>query len=90
MAIRTLDGLRGVLSATHLEFQTPTVVSMICNLKTGRLVVYYFHDFEQPLEFNLREELSGSRHGGLVSNLVTVKPYVATVYEGYAGKSRGR
>ncbi len=81
----TVDGLRRLLSATHLEFQTPTVVSTICDLRTGDLLIYYFHDFEQPIALNLHEELRQGRHGGPVAELLTVKPYVATVYEGFAG-----
>jgi hypothetical protein len=83
----TADGLRRVLSATHLEFQTPTVVSTICDLNTGEIHVYYFHDFEQPVTFDLGEELAKARHGGLVADLVAVKPYVATVYEKFRGGS---
>ena len=82
----TLDEVRAVLSATHLEFQTPTILSTVCDLVTGELAIYYFHDFEQPLRYNLREELARERHGGLVGEMVAVKPYVATVYE----RTRGR
>lgn len=86
----TVDGLRRVLSATHLEFLTPTVVSTICNLSTGELYVYYFHDYEQVVAFDLRKELARPRHGDLVANLVTVKSYVATVYEKHAADDRSR
>jgi hypothetical protein len=86
----TVDGLRGVLSATHLEFLTPTVVSTICDLSTGELYVYYFHDYEQVLSFNLRKELARPRHGDLVADLVAVKPYVATLYEKNAAGGRPR
>jgi len=86
----TVDGLRRVLSATHLEFQTPTVVSTICDLKSGELFIYYFHDFEQPVVFNLKDELSKEGHGALVADLVPVKSYVATVYEGNSGGDKSR
>jgi hypothetical protein len=81
----TTAGMRRVLSATHLEFQTPTVLSTICDLNTGKLLVYYFHDFEQPIVFDLAHELQRDRHGALAADLVRVKPYVATVYERYRG-----
>lgn len=77
----TVDGVRGLLSAAHLEFQTPTVVSTICDLRTGELTVYYFHDFEQPARFGLHDELAAERHGYRVADLVPVRPYVATVYD---------
>lgn len=81
----TIDAMRRLLSATHLEFQTPTVVSTICDLASGEIRVYYFHDFEQPVTFDLGAELAQERHGGLVSDLVPVKPYVAVVYEKFRG-----
>jgi hypothetical protein len=77
----TVAGMRRVLSATHLEFQTPTVVSTICDLTTGELHLYYFHDFEQPIRFDLHEEAAKERHGYRVADLVAVKPYVARVYD---------
>jgi hypothetical protein len=77
----TVDGLRHLLSTTHLEFITPTVVSTVCDLTTGRIHVYYFHDFEQPLVYDLAAEFAAGDHGALVGDLVAVKPYVATVYE---------
>jgi hypothetical protein len=77
----TVAGIRRVLSATHLEFRTPTVVSTITDLATGELHLYYFHDFEQPIRFDLMEEIAEERHGYRVSDLVAVRPYVATVYD---------
>jgi len=70
-----------------MESYTPTIVWTVCDLGAGGLVVYYFHDFEQPLRFNLREELTRKRHGGVVGDMVTVKPYIATVYERARGRS---
>jgi len=75
------DLLRRVLSATHLEFQTPTILSTICDLKTGDIRLYYFHYFDAEIVFNLHEELKKGRHGGLLGDLAPLKPYVATVYE---------
>ncbi len=79
----TVDGLRGLLSATHLEFQTPTVLSSICNLATGEIHVYYFHDFERVRIFNLNDEISSPRHGFLVRDLFEPQSYVAEVYESF-------
>lgn len=80
----TVETLRGILSATHLEFQTPTVMSSICDLQTGEIHVYYFHDFEQVVTFDLERELAAGPHGHLLSELFPVKPFVATVYEAFA------
>ena len=77
----SIDGFRGILSATHLEFMTPTVYSNICNLNTGDIYVYYFHNFEEPVRMNLHEALKGGRTERLVRDLFCVRPYVATLYE---------
>jgi len=79
----SVEGLRAVLSATHLEFQTPTVLSSICNLVTGEIHLYYFHDFERVRVFRLHDEIRSERHGSLLSDLFMPKPYVAEVYESF-------
>lgn len=80
----TVTTLRGLLSATHMEFQTPTVLSSIFDLATGDIHVYYFHDFEQVATFNLARELERGRHGFLLADLFPVQPVVAQMYEGIA------
>ena len=82
-------GMRAVLSAAHLEFQTPTVLSTICNLKSGEIHVYYFHDFERLVVFDLGKELEAGPHGFALGELFNPKPYVATVYEGFRRGSGG-
>jgi hypothetical protein len=82
----SIDGFRGVLSATHLEFRTPTIYSNICNLTTGDIHIYYFHNFEEVRAMNLSEEAGSGRAEYLVRDLFEVKPYVATVYEGFSGE----
>ncbi len=79
-----VDSVRAILSATHLEFQTPTVLSSICNLETGEIHLFYFHDFERSKIFDLRRELEAGRHGYLLSELFDPKPFVAKVYEDYS------
>ncbi len=81
-----VDSLRRILSGTHLEFQTPTVLSAICNLTTGEIHLYYFHDFENVRVFDLRDELQRERHGYLLADIFTPKPYVAKVYEDFASR----
>jgi len=75
-----------VLSATHLEFQTPTVLSAVCDLVNRRIQVFYFHYFEQTIDFDLQQELERGRHGALLRDLAPVRPYVSRVYEGFAGR----
>lgn len=82
-----VETLRGILSGVHLEFQTPTVLSSICDLATGDIHVYYFHDFEQVVTFNLERELAAGPHGFMLADLFPAKPYVATVYEQFAKRA---
>ena len=82
----SVDFLRGILSATHIEFNTPTVYSNICNLNTGDIYIYYFHNYEEAVKINLREKLKEGRSEYLLSDLFKVKPYVAKVYEDYYQK----
>jgi len=84
-----IDSLRAALSAVHLEFQTPTVLSSICNLTTGEIHLYYFHDFERAVVFDLHGELEAGAHGYLLSDLFDPKPYVAKVYEDFSRRAGG-
>lgn len=79
---------RGILSAVHLEFGTPTVYSNICDLTTGDVTIYYFHNFEEGYGMNLHEKLKEGRSAFLVRDLFTVKPYVAQVYEDYDAQQK--
>jgi len=79
-----VDNLRRILSGTHLEFQTPTVLSAICDLEKGEIFLYYFHDFENVRVFDLQAELKGERHGYLLADIFSPKPYVAEVYEDFS------
>lgn len=79
----SVDFIRGILSATHLEFTTPTVYSNICDLNTGDIYIYYFHNFEEAVKINLYKKLKEGKSEYLLSDLFKVKPYVAKVYEDY-------
>lgn len=49
--------IRGILAATHQEGKYPTQYSNICDLKNGVIYLYYFHNYEQSVRLDLREEL---------------------------------
>jgi hypothetical protein len=74
-----VDLLRGVLSATHMEMYSPTVYSYICNLTTGDIQVYYFHNYEHARKLNIYELISGEAVRYTISELVGVVPF-STVY----------
>jgi hypothetical protein len=78
-----VDMLRSALSAAHLEFQTPTVYSTICDLGRGDILVYYFHNYEEAVKLNLFEELKKGDARYAVESLFEVQPFVADVYKKY-------
>ncbi len=84
-AAPSVDLLRKVLSATHLEFYTPTIFSGVYDLRTGAVHLYYFHNFEEPVTFNLREELAKGRHAMPLADLFGIRPWVASVYRDSGG-----
>jgi len=82
----SLDLIRSILSATHMEFQTPTVYSNICDLRSGDIHIYYFHNYEEVAKINLFEELKKGEARYAVESLFKVKPYVADVYKSFVKK----
>lgn len=79
----SVDLIRSVLSATHMEFQTPTVYSNVCDLGSGNIFIYYFHNYEEVVRMSLFEELKKGEARYVVDSLFNVKPYVAEVYRKY-------
>jgi hypothetical protein len=66
----TVDYFKSILDAVHQEGATyNTICSYICNLKSGILYLYYFHQFEEVVEFNLTEELARKERAILISDL---------------------
>lgn len=82
----SLDLIRSVLSATHNEFPTPTVYSNVCDLGSGDIFIYYFHNFEEVVKINLLEEVKKGEARYAVESLFKVKPYIADVYKKYMKK----
>lgn len=60
------DLMRAVMSATCFEYFSfsPTIYSICCDLASGDVTVYLFHNFEEALSFNLHERLAAgaARH----------------------------
>ena len=68
----SVDLFRRILSAVHYEeysgSMTTTIYSYICDLKKGDIYIYDFHNFEDVVKINLREELKkGERFHSIVS-----------------------
>jgi hypothetical protein len=77
----SLDLVRAVLSATHQEGQYPTVYSNICDLKNGVLYLYNFHNFEEVVRFDLKEELKKGRKVYDIPSFFSVKTHGAYVFD---------
>lgn len=68
----SVDLFRRILNATHWEeyggSMTVTLYSYICDLKKGDIYIYHFHNYEDVVKINLREELKkGERYLSILS-----------------------
>lgn len=70
-----IDTVRRVLSATHQEGYVNTLYSNICDLNNKKMVLYQFHNFEEPVIIDLKEELKKGKHGSDISTLFFVTPF---------------
>lgn len=52
------DLFRSVCDAVHQGGKNPTSLSTVYDIATGDLYVYYFHNYEEVLVFNLYDELA--------------------------------
>lgn len=57
-----LNTVRKILSDTHSEGQDVTLYSYIADLTHGKVYVYHFHNFENAVVLDLKEELSKNSH----------------------------
>lgn len=53
---------RDLLKKTHLEEDYPTKLSTVYDLKRGDVYLYYLHNFNKVIKFNLEEELKKGKH----------------------------
>jgi hypothetical protein len=58
----TIGGMRKILAAVHQEGRVPTVYSYICDLRNWKLYLYHFHNFENVVVLDLKQELAKGRH----------------------------
>jgi hypothetical protein len=83
----SVDLMRRVLSATHWEehsgSMTVTLYSYICDLKRGEIYVYNFHDFEEVLKINLREELAKGESLRTIASLFPYETFAEKRYKAW-------
>ena len=53
----SVDLFRRILAATHQKGNAPTLYSNIYDLRARTMHLYYFHDFDRVVTFNLADEL---------------------------------
>lgn len=58
----TIDGMRKILAAVRQEGPVPTIYSYICDLRKGKLYLYHFHNFENVVVLDVKQELEKGRH----------------------------
>ena len=54
----TVDSMRKILAAVHQEGSVSTVYSYICDLQNMKLYLYHFHNFENVVVIDLKQELA--------------------------------
>ncbi|HSF82291.1 MAG TPA: hypothetical protein VLA49_13700 [Anaerolineales bacterium] len=65
----SVELIRDILDAVHFEEDNPTLYSQVYDLKTRTVYLYFFHDFEDPIVFQLDEELVKGKHSVILSDL---------------------
>ena len=66
----SINTVRNALNETHVEGSgSVTLYSFICDLKTGDIYVYNFHDFSNLRKFNFSEEIQKGQHAHYMAEL---------------------
>ena len=75
-----LGVFRNILAASHQEGQFPTQYSTIYDLKKGLIYVYHFHNYENVVVLDLKEELAKGKHTVDLASLFPTT-YAAEAYK---------
>lgn len=78
--ITPLKKLRKVLSSIAMEYNSPTQFSIIADIVNLKLTVYYFHNFEETLEFEIKDLLNEGEKKYVLADLFENKSYGYKVY----------
>ena len=76
-ATASVDLIRSVLSATHSEHISRTLYSNICDLQKKRIHLYFFHNFEEAVIFDLDTELTKGKAEYPIPSLFATTPFAA-------------
>jgi len=86
----TPQNAASVLDAVHIEAGSGwTINSLVADLPKGLVYIYYFHQFDQPVVLNVKEEIASERTPGPLSNLFPedVKQEAARRYQKIQAKA---
>jgi hypothetical protein len=83
----SVDLIRRVLNATHWEeysgSMTVTLYSYICDLKREEIYIYNFHDFDDAVKINLREELAKGESLRTIASLFPYETFAERRYKAW-------
>ena len=58
----SVDACRRILATTHQEGEYPTVYSNVYDLANGKIHLYHFHDFDNPVVIDVAAEIAKGAH----------------------------
>ncbi len=65
------NDLTDVMDAVHMEGLSWTIETLVADLVNGVIYLYYFHQYDNPVIINVKDELAYPREAGPLSNLFT-------------------
>jgi len=65
----SVELMRDILDAVHIDEGSPTLYSNVYDLKERVIYLYHFHDFENALVFQLDKELAKGYHAYILADL---------------------
>lgn len=71
-SIGSIDGVRKILAATHAEGDDVTLYSYIADLTNGLVYVYHFHNYENVVILDVKNEISKGKQIFNISELFPV------------------
>jgi hypothetical protein len=65
--------VRNVMDSVHQEDASWTIETMIADLVNGKMYIYFFYQYDRPVEIDIKNELTGPREPGSLSRLFPIE-----------------